>query len=144
MVESGSFHISVTIPNFIFEVRGVHYCITKKKLWINLPSRRGLIDKELCEFPVWEIPDQEVKKAFLAILQKVFSDFMKTEEFISFEQYIEEIEMKEKLQKAHELFNRKLLGNDKPKKVVEKKSNFPKRTPNIVMRDMPKKSKDGY
>ena len=95
-IERGSFHIRV--KEWELDLRGIQYCLCRGRVWILLPNKKGIIDGKECEFPIINFRDKEKQRAFIKLLQRCFSGFMKSHFYVPFDQ-LEKQERRRKMRK---------------------------------------------
>lgn len=69
------------------DIRGVHYCVCRARVWIQMPNKKGMIDGKECEFPIVNFKNKEQQRAFVKLLQICFGGFMKSRNYCSFEEW---------------------------------------------------------
>ncbi len=84
-VERGSLHIRFPINGEDFDVRGIHYCYSRQKAWIIMPSKKGMLDGEPCEYPICNFRRKDPQRGFVGLMQYLFNHFAKSSEYTSLE-----------------------------------------------------------
>ncbi len=92
-IEKGTLHVKVWINGTPVDVKNVFYCLSKDKIWVNMPDKPGRIRNKRCKFPIFSFSDRDTQRNFIQYTQKAMISFMKTLDYKSFERW----EMEEKL-----------------------------------------------
>lgn len=84
-IERGSIHIRYPINNEFFDMRCIGYnlCICKGKAWINMPSKKGILNGEECEYPTGNFLRRDAQRGFVGLIQYLLGQFVKTHKYIS-------------------------------------------------------------
>lgn len=74
------YSIHVLIPSLNIEIRAVslRYCEKKKRCWIMMPSKKGLIQGKTCHFPLVSFIDKKFQTELLREIRECFIDWRKT------------------------------------------------------------------
>ncbi len=86
-VETGSLHLYVKLESWEFDLRGIFYVLCKGKVWIKMPTKKGVLNGKDCEFPITDIRDKEQKAGIMRLLQGCFLGFMKSTDYVSFDEW---------------------------------------------------------
>lgn len=78
------------IKDWDLDVRGINYSICKGRVWILMPTKKGMIGGKQCEFPIINFTTQDTHRAFIKLLQHCFGGFMKSRNYVSFDNWDDE------------------------------------------------------
>lgn len=85
MIEQGTLHVRVWIKGTSADVKSVHYCLSRNKIWINMPAKRGKIKETDCEYPIFSFTDRDTQRDFVRYTRTALGSFMKGPTYKSFE-----------------------------------------------------------
>ncbi len=86
-IEKGTLHVKVWINGTSVDVKYIFYCLSKNKVWVNMPDRPGRIKNKICQFPIFSFSDRETQREFIRLTRIAMRSFMNTMKYKSFERW---------------------------------------------------------
>ncbi len=86
-VERGTLHIRYPIGTEPYDMRGIFYNLCRGKGWINMPSKKGIVHGEECEYPTGNFFRRDSQRGFVGLIQYLLGVFVRGPKYINLEEW---------------------------------------------------------
>lgn len=77
------------------DLRGLYYLKKKDKFYVRFPSKKGVIDGEVCQYLIFSFCNPANQLALRKALQKALREFSQTEDYVSYKKSCKNPELQE-------------------------------------------------